>query len=100
MEKDNVVAAEENGTVEDSNEKLTFGEKIILGLLAGGIAFAGYLSGEYVFKPLGRKLFHSGEEGADQKKKAWKKGKKRSKTGVEYDEDADYTEVGDEETED
>lgn len=93
MEENNVVV--ENGTDENDNEKLTTGEKVILGVTAAGLMAAGYFTVKHIVIPVGRKIggfFSSKKENLDQKR-----GKKRSESGVQYDEDGDYTEVDDKE---
>lgn len=95
MEENNVVV--ENGTVENDNEKLTTGEKVILGVTAGVLMAAGYFTVKHIVIPVGRKIggfFGSKKENLDQKRG------KKSKSGVPYDEDGDFTEVNGDEEED
>jgi hypothetical protein len=94
----NEIVVNEDGTVEDS-EKLTKTDKLILGGTCIGIGTAGYLLGTYVIAPFVRKLKRRAElemayEKVRQEASRGKK-KKKSESGVDYDED--FFEVDDEE---
>ena len=94
----NEVVVNQDGTVETADDgKLTTAEKAILVGTGLGVGTAGYLLGTYVFAPLFRKAKSRKAETEFERARREAKGKKkRSKRGVEYDEDADYRDVDDE----
>lgn len=105
MEENNVVATENNGTVENNNgEKLTAGEKWLLLGICGVIGAGGWAVGTFIIDPAIRGLssvIKSRKEANAGYKKAGKKKAKKSNNGTEYDEEGDYREIDDdEETED
>lgn len=97
----NEVVVNQDGTVEGSGngEELTVAEKVFLGGACVGIGAAGYLLGTYVFAPLIRKAKSKVAETEFERAKREANGKhhRRSKSGVNYDEDGDYREDEDDE---
>lgn len=98
----NEVVVNQDGQVEgSSDEKLTTGEKLILGGTCIGIGTAGYFLGTYVFAPLIRKARSKAAETEYERAKRRAKVRKTSpKPKVDYDEDGDYREVDDNEEDD
>lgn len=101
MEENNRNEMEQNQvTVSEQKDdgKLTTSEKWIVGGAVCGIGLAGYLLGTYIVAPIVNNIRYTmAERKADED--ARKRGKKRSKSGVEFDEDADFKEVDQEEDE-
>lgn len=97
----NEVTVNEDGTVvEGSGEHLTFAEKAFLGATAIGIGTAGYFIGTRLVAPMIRKVRSGGETEYDRAKRdAKRKSRRRSRSGVDYDEDAEFRDA-EEDTED
>ena len=95
-EMNNVVANDStNEATSDSSEKLTAGEKMVLGGLALGVGAAGYVVGTYIIAPICRKLMAIADAAGEERKANKRSKRKKSDSGVEYDEDGDYRETSD-----
>jgi UPF0716 family protein affecting phage T7 exclusion len=99
MEENKVVVPETESTETKNDNKLTGGEKAILGGFCFAVGCIGWAVGNYLIVPAVNKIVTAVEEKKAEKPKT-KKGKKKSKSGVDYDEDGDFKEVDEEDTED
>lgn len=85
--------------VKQDDNKLTTGEKVMVGGAVVGIGIVGYLLGTYIVAPIVANARYAMAE--RKAEKAYRQGgRKRSGKKVDYDEDGDYREVDDQEEDD
>jgi hypothetical protein len=98
-ENNNEIVVNENGQAEDDG-KYTTGEKLFLGGSIVGIGFLGYLLGNYVVAPAIKKVKKHAEQTAYEQAKAKSRRRKKSESGVPYDEDGEFGDAEDDDNED